>query len=50
MYEDKTWDITITIRAATYCGWKPEHEDITEWLEKGGDLKLLSVDEVKEVS
>jgi hypothetical protein len=47
---DKTWDITIRVRATTLSGWRPEHSDVEEWLDNGGTLELVAVESVKEAT
>jgi hypothetical protein len=46
--DDKTWDMKITVRIKTMCGWTPIQNDIEGWLADSG-LELVSVEDVQEV-
>jgi hypothetical protein len=46
--QDKTWDIKATLRVTTASGWEPDAGDIETWLDEGGSLLLVSVEECKE--
>jgi len=40
---DKTWVLDVRVRVTTYCGWKPGHSDVEEWLEEGSHMELVSI-------
>ena len=46
---DKTFDLIITVRVTTMSGWEPDHGDLECWLDCGGTLELVKIDDVQEV-
>lgn len=45
---DKTWEVTVKFRVTTMSGWRPELEDIPDWIgDNVDDLELIKVTEVK---
>lgn len=46
--ENKTWEITIKVKITTLSGWEPDKDDISEWLDVGGSLELISITDVRE--
>jgi hypothetical protein len=46
---DETFDITIKVRVTTMNGWEPDRTDIEGWLDCGGTLELVSIENVKVV-
>lgn len=44
----KTWDLTLKVRVTTMAGWEPDTGDVERWLDDGGALLLVSVENVQE--
>lgn len=47
--KDRTFDITMKCRVTTLAGWEPDRDDVEGWLENGGVLELVVIEEVQEV-
>jgi len=47
--QDKTFDLTIKVRVTTMAGWEPDSGDVESWLDNGGTLLLVSVEDIQEV-
>jgi len=48
--KDKTWELTIRVRVTTMCGWEPDTGDVERYLDDGGVLELVAIDNGKEVN
>jgi hypothetical protein len=46
---DKTFDVTIKVRVTTMAGWEPDRDDIEGWLDEGGVLELVMIENIQEV-
>ena len=47
--QDRTFDITMKCRITTMCGWEPDRDDVDSWLDSGGVLELVVIENVQEV-